>query len=224
MKDDIMKNRLLAAASLLMFVPAVFAQDAPPLPPAAGQQGPPAMQGRPGRQSKGQEAHDRRSGGGPREMGGGPMGRMLPPGTWWRNSQVVAAVGLSPEQVKKIDETFLQSRMKLIDLHAGLEKSQLELEPLLAGNPVDQGKALAQISKIVDARAELEKTDAKMLLSIRAVLTADQWTKLQAQHGQGPAMGLDGDRRGGRGQRGGPGQGGPGQGGPGGPGGVPQAE
>ena len=72
--------------------------------------------------------------------------------------------------------------MQLIDLHASLEKEELLLEPLMNANPVDQTRALAQIGKIADTRAELEKTDAKMLLSIRAVLNADQWTKLQDRH------------------------------------------
>jgi Spy/CpxP family protein refolding chaperone len=136
----------------------------------------------------------------------GPMGgRMMPMGTWWRNADVVAKVGLTPEQVKHIDDIFLQSRVKLIDQHAALEKEQLLLEPLMNANPVDQKKALAEISKIADERAELEKTDAGMLLSIRGVLTADQWTKLQAGHGMrgghgpgGPA-GMERGSRGGRG-------------------------
>ncbi len=107
---------------------------------------------------------------------------MLPEGTWWRNPEVVSRIGLTPDQTKRIDELFLQSRVQLIDLHASLEKQELLLEPLMDANPVDQGKALAQIGKIADTRAELEKADAKMLLSIRAVLNADQWTKLQDRH------------------------------------------
>jgi Spy/CpxP family protein refolding chaperone len=180
-----MKARLFLATTFLMVAPMLVAQspDAPPPPPAGQQTAPPQhhgpMQGRgmdKGREMRGHEmmhGHD-----------GGPMGaRMMPPGTWWRNADLVAKVGLSPEQVKHIDEIFLQSRMKLIDLHASLEKEQLMLEPLMDANPVDQKKALMQIDKIADERAELEKTDAGMLLSIRGVLTADQWTKLQADHG-----------------------------------------
>ena len=111
---------------------------------------------------------------------------MVPPGTWWRNPGVIARLGLSADQQKKMDDIFHQSRIQLIDLKAGLEKEQLNLEPLLNANPVDSGKALAEISRIADLRADLEKANAKMLLGLRAVLTADQWTKLQAdQHGRG---------------------------------------
>ena len=105
---------------------------------------------------------------------------IVPPGTWWKNPATVTALTLTADQQKKLDDIFLQSRISLIHLHASLEEEQLKLEPLLNANPPDQAKSLAQISKIADLRADLEKADAKMLLSLRAVLSADQWTKLQA--------------------------------------------
>jgi Spy/CpxP family protein refolding chaperone len=111
---------------------------------------------------------------------GGSMG-IVPPGTWWKNSDIITALSLTADQQKKMDDMFLQSRIALIHLHASLEEEQLKLESLLNVNPLDQTRALAQISKIADLRADLEKANAKMLLGLRSVLTADQWTKLQAQ-------------------------------------------
>ena len=128
------------------------------------------------------------SGGGPDgrppRMERGPGGRgmgIVPPGTWWRNADTISSVGLSTDQQKRLDDIFLQSRTQLIQMHATLEEQQLQLEPLLASNPVDDNHVLAIISKIADTRAELEKADARMLLNLRKVLTPDQWTKLQAQ-------------------------------------------
>jgi len=119
-------------------------------------------------------------------------------GMWWKNPEVVAKLAITPEQQKKMEDLFTQSRMQLIDLHATLEKEQLVLEPLMNANPVDQAKASAEIDKIAETRAALEKTDAKMLLSIRSVLTPDQWTKLQAEHRErhhdGPPSGPDAAR------------------------------
>ena len=127
---------------------------------------------------------------------GGPDGvgiMHVPPGTWWRNPETVSRIGLTPDQVKRIDGLFLDSRVQLIHLHASLEEEQLRLEPLLAASSVDEQAALAQISKIADTRADLEKTNAKMLLGIRGALTADQWAKLQ-QHPNGP-HGMEGPGR-----------------------------
>ena len=39
---------------------------------------------------------------------------------------------------------------------------------------------LAEIDRVAQIRAELEKANARMLLGLRRVLTQDQWQKLQA--------------------------------------------
>jgi Spy/CpxP family protein refolding chaperone len=145
-----------------------------------------------------------------RSMGRGPeRGNMgiIPPGTWWKNPDTVTRLSLTADQQKKMDDILRQNRIALIDLKASLEKEEINLEPLLNANPVDSPKALAQISKIADERAGLEKANAKMLLGLRSVLTADQWTKLQEgrhPHPMGPVP--DGRGQGeGRGQGRGPG-------------------
>jgi Spy/CpxP family protein refolding chaperone len=104
-----------------------------------------------------------------------------PQGAWWKNPMVVQRLSLTADQTRKMDDIFQQSRLQLIDLKATVEKQQVMLEPMLSANPLDVAKASAQIDKVAQARADLEKANAKMLLSIRGVLTADQWTKLQAE-------------------------------------------
>jgi Spy/CpxP family protein refolding chaperone len=116
------------------------------------------------------------------EHGGGMEAgfRIVPEGMWWKNPMVVQRLALRPEQTKKMEGIFEQSRLQLIDLKANVEKQNALLEPLLSANPPDTIKAMAQIDKVAQARAELEKTNARMLLGIRVVLTPDQWTKLHA--------------------------------------------
>jgi Spy/CpxP family protein refolding chaperone len=104
-----------------------------------------------------------------------------PPGIWWHNPDLVQKLTLTPDQQKRMDDILQQSRLQLIDLRANVEKQELLMEPMLAANPPDTNKVLAQIDRTAQARAELEKVNAKMLLGIRNVLTPDQWTKLQAE-------------------------------------------
>jgi Spy/CpxP family protein refolding chaperone len=129
-------------------------------------------------------------GGGP--MGGRPMGRdggggmrsnfrILPPGIWWKNPDLIQKLTLTADQQKRMDDIFQQSRIQLVHIKANLEEQQILLEPMLDANPPDSTKALAQIGRIADSRAELEKANAKMLLGIREVLTPDQWTKIQTE-------------------------------------------
>jgi Spy/CpxP family protein refolding chaperone len=129
------------------------------------------------------------NGGGMRggEGGGmGPASRIAPGGMWWKNPAVVQRLTLTADQTKKMDDIFQQSRIQLIDLRADVQKQEVMLEPLLSANPLDSVKTMAQIDKVADARANLEKADAKMLLGIRGVLTPDQWTKLHARGSGGP--------------------------------------
>jgi Spy/CpxP family protein refolding chaperone len=121
---------------------------------------------------------------------GGAMGGGFhsgPQGMWWKNPMVVQRLTLTPDQVKRMDGIFQQSRLQLIDLKANLEKQQVMLEPMLSANPPDIAKATLQIDKVADARADLEKANAKMLLGIRGVLTPDQWTKLSSRQFGAPA-------------------------------------
>ena len=201
-----MTTRKLLAASLVLAAPLLLtarvarAQDAPPPAAAPSAQDPgapaPGSGGDHGDRPWGsRHTWDRGDRPGPgggmdRDRGpgwahdGGRGDEMLPFGMWWKNPEVAARIGLSADQQKRIGDLFLQSRLQLIHLHATLQEEQLMLEPLLSANPFEEPKAVAQIDKIADTRADLEKTNAKMLLDIRSVLTADQWTKLRS-HGRG---------------------------------------
>jgi Spy/CpxP family protein refolding chaperone len=111
----------------------------------------------------------------------GPEMRIAPPGMWWKNPDIVQKISLSADQQKRMDDIFQQSRLQLIDLKANVEKQEVTLEPMLSANPPDTNKVLSQIDRVASARAELEKANARMLLGIRGVLSADQWTKLQEE-------------------------------------------
>ena len=160
-----------------------LAQGVPPAPPAGGgQPGPPPDPPRAGRQM-------RRDGMPPRP-GRPPMERAMP--RWWNNPQLVEKLGVSQDQIKKMDDIFQQHRLKLIDLNASLQKAEATMEPLMAADQPDEAKIVAQIDRVAQARAELEKANARMLLGIRQVLTPDQWKKLQQERpgaAQGPGRG-----------------------------------
>jgi Spy/CpxP family protein refolding chaperone len=105
---------------------------------------------------------------------------LAPSGTWWRNQSYITSLSLTPEQQRRMDEVFQQSRIKLIDVTAALDKEEAILEPLIEADRLDESKVSLQLDKVADARAELEKATARMLLGIRQVLTTEQWTKLNS--------------------------------------------
>jgi periplasmic protein CpxP/Spy len=119
-----------------------------------------------------------------------PMERSFPGSPqhsrWWTNPAVVQQLSITPDQLKKIDDIFQKSRLKLIDLNAALQKEEAILEPLLSMDHPDEARASSQIDRVAQARAELEKANARMLLGVRLVLTSDQWKQLQARQSRPP--------------------------------------
>jgi Spy/CpxP family protein refolding chaperone len=157
--------------------------------------------------------------GGDRGGGAPPMERAFHGGEghgrWWDNPRVAQQVGITDDQKKKMDDIFQQHRLQLIDLKAALEKQEAIMQPLIEADQQDETKILAQIDSIAQARAELEKANARMLFGIRKVLTPDQWKKLHTMVHDGPGRDRDRDGRAGEQRKGwGPG---PRMGGPGGP-------
>ncbi len=117
----------------------------------------------------------------PMEKALGPLGAQ---GRWWNNPRIVERLKLTDVQRKEFDDIFLEHREHLIDLRASLQKAELALEPLVRDAQPNESKILAQIDKVAQARAELEKANAAFLLAIRGKLTAEQWTELQAERAE----------------------------------------
>jgi protein CpxP len=130
-------------------------------------------------------------------------------GRWWNNPKIVERLKLTDSQRKSMDDILLSHRETLVDLKGSLEKAELTLEPLMKDDQPNEAKILAGIDKVAQARAELEKANARFLLAIRGKLTPEQWKMVQDfrnhQGQEGRGMGRDGNGRGG------PGMGGPGR-------------
>src|SRR6202047_5590837 len=108
---------------------------------------------------------------------------MGPRGNWWNNPDYVKKLSLTPDQQKKMEAVFEQSRPSLRDLSAAVRKKEMAMEPLLSADQPDEGKILAQIDRVAQARAELEKANARMLLWLRKELAPEQWEKIQVLRG-----------------------------------------
>jgi periplasmic protein CpxP/Spy len=100
-------------------------------------------------------------------------------GKWWMNPGIVRRLGLTTDQQKSLEDIFQQNRLRLIDLTASLEKEEAILDPLLGADHPQESVVFAQIDRVADARAALEKANSRMLYAFRMQLTPDQWRQLQ---------------------------------------------
>jgi len=100
-------------------------------------------------------------------------------GAWWKDSEIARELGLSETQITQIEQTFFDQRLKLIDLNADVQRNEMRLQPLMEADQLDEAKISAQMDQMLAARSRLEKANMMMMISIRKVLTIDQWKKLE---------------------------------------------
>lgn len=103
---------------------------------------------------------------------------------WWNEQGIVDKLKLTDVQRKSMDDVLLAHREKLVDLRASLEKAEIEMEPMMRDDQPNEAKILSQIDKVAQARAELEKANARFLLAIRSKLTPEQWKDLRAMRSE----------------------------------------
>jgi periplasmic protein CpxP/Spy len=109
-------------------------------------------------------------------------------GQWWNNPNVAEKLKLTDEQRKAMDVIFQQHREKLVDLRGNVEKAEIAMDPLVKADQPNESAVLAQIDKVAQARAELEKANARFLFQLRAKLTPEQWKQVQEFRQNRPGM------------------------------------
>ncbi len=100
-------------------------------------------------------------------------------GHWWNNPRVVAELKLTEAQRKTMDQILYQHREQLINLQANLKRANLGMEPLMNADAPNKVAIEAQIDKVVQARGDLERADARFLLALRMQLTPEQWKQVR---------------------------------------------
>lgn len=100
-------------------------------------------------------------------------------GRWWNNPKIVDKLKLTDDQRKAMDQIFQAHREELVDLHATVDKAEIEMEPLVRADQPNESAVMAQIDKVAQARAELEKANARFLFELRSKLTPEQWKTVQ---------------------------------------------
>lgn len=104
-----------------------------------------------------------------------------PPGRWWDDKHFAKTLQLRPEQQRRMDAAFETSRSVLLKRFGDLEQQQSRMETLVRAKNLDEGALFAQIDRIAEARAELEKANTHLLLQLRGEMDADQIARLEQQ-------------------------------------------
>ncbi len=101
-------------------------------------------------------------------------------GKWWQSEEYKRELKLTTEQSKRLEDVFQAAVPTLKSLKKALDQAESEFERLLERG--DDGSVMDQVERVEAARAELNKSHTLMMLKMKRVLTAEQWTKFNAMH------------------------------------------
>jgi Spy/CpxP family protein refolding chaperone len=137
-------------------------------------------------------------GGGGFRMGGGGAGRDLggpnvasqpvhngpmfaPSLRFWDDKKTVKNLNLRPDQQKRMDDLFNSSKDNLVSLYDNLQREQQRYNAMSREDMQDESKVFAQIDRVSQARADLEKARAHLFLQIRKEMDPSQLEELDRE-------------------------------------------
>ena len=105
-------------------------------------------------------------------------GPEIPPGRWWRIPAVTARIGLTPDEISRLDLAFNETSRKLIRLKGEVEAEQFELRTIVERPDLDTEAAMEQNRKLEAARGKLAEERFRFFLTIREIVGYDRFTQL----------------------------------------------
>jgi Spy/CpxP family protein refolding chaperone len=115
---------------------------------------------------------------------GGALGglQLGPPGRWWDDKKFAKNLGLRPEQQKKMDTVFNANKGLIFQRFDDLQREENRMQELTRQTPLQEAAIFAQVDRVSQARAALEKATAHLSLLLRQEMDADQISKLEEKH------------------------------------------
>jgi Spy/CpxP family protein refolding chaperone len=100
-------------------------------------------------------------------------------------------LGLSDQQRSRIEAIHDAQRRSAIETRKDLELARLDMQKLMRADDPDRRAIEAQIDRLSELRATMQKSHVNTMLDVRVVLTPQQRQKLEQLREQGPGDGAD---------------------------------
>ncbi len=102
-------------------------------------------------------------------------------GRWWDDHHTMRKLKISPDQQRRMDTIFEANKPALLDLYTKYQQQENGLASLSHADLQNESKVFAAIDRVSQARGNLEKENAHMLLQIRQQLTPQQLQALDQE-------------------------------------------
>jgi Spy/CpxP family protein refolding chaperone len=112
----------------------------------------------------------------PGEQGGGQRPK------WWVDPKLRADLGVTDQQSAAVEAVWQKTLPLLRDARERLDKLEDALSEMTQRDGSDETAVLAQIERVENTRAELNKTRTMMIYRMNKLLTVDQRAKVKAMY------------------------------------------
>jgi hypothetical protein len=103
-------------------------------------------------------------------------------GKWWRDKSIIRELELTDSEEKILEEKYVESRRKMIDLKNEIEKLRFELDLLLGAKDVNKQEIMERYNSLEQARANLSKVRFQMLMDVRETIGVERFQDLKFMH------------------------------------------
>ncbi|MBF0225488.1 MAG: hypothetical protein HQK76_08550 [Desulfobacterales bacterium] len=100
-------------------------------------------------------------------------------GKWWHRPEAIKKLQLTDDEISKLDEEFLETQRKMIDLKGSIEKEALELEYLMDQKDFDENGCANQFTKLQNARTKLGTEVFGFIIKVRNTLGYERFQLLK---------------------------------------------
>lgn len=109
-------------------------------------------------------------------------GQDIPSGKWWYNQKVVQDLRLTQSEIRQLDQLYVDSHRRLIELKNAVEREQFELDTLLGKKTVDDAKVRQQFKRLESARTDLADERLQFVVRVREIIGADRFQQLKTSY------------------------------------------
>jgi Spy/CpxP family protein refolding chaperone len=109
-------------------------------------------------------------------------GQDIPTGKWWYNQKVVQNLSLTQGEIRQLDQLYVDSHRRLIELKNAVEREQFELDTLLGKKTVDDDAVRQQFKRLERARTDLADERLGFVIRVREIIGADRFQQLKTSY------------------------------------------
>ena len=103
-------------------------------------------------------------------------------GKWWYDKAIVNELELTDSEKKDLEEKYIESRRKMIELKSEIEKQRFELDLLLGSSNAGKQEIMARFGSLEQARSKLSRTRFGMLMEVRGIIGPERFQELKSMH------------------------------------------